>query len=156
TAALTRYAGVAVTGAAAASLVLSPPVRRASVARAYGIVLAAVLPLGWWMWRTAGTAGSPTSRTLAFHPPGRPEVSEALATAAAWFRPRGWPLGWRAAALAALLAALAAGWWVARREPASPAPARPRLLGIVLGLVAAHLALILVSKAFVDADIPLD
>src|SRR5262249_51017301 len=156
-AALARYVGVAVAGATAASLVLAAPrARRASVARAYGVVLAAVLPLGWWMWRTARATGSPAGRTLAFHPPGRPEVEEALATVPAWFAPRRWPLAWRSAAVAALLVAIAAGWWIARREPAAPAPTRSRLLGIVLGLVGAHLALVLVARTFFDADMPLD
>jgi hypothetical protein len=108
------------------------------------------------MWRTARATGSATGRTFVFHPPGRPEAKEAFTTVTAWFTPRGWPLAWRAAAVAALLVAVFAGWWIARREPPFPEPPRSRLLGIVLGLVGVHLALVLVSRAFFDADIPFD
>jgi hypothetical protein len=155
-AALTRYVGVAVMGATAASLAVRPRPARAAVGRAYGIGLAVVLPLGWWMSRTASATGSPTGRSVLFHPPGRREATEAVGTVAGWFTPRGWPLGWHEAALAALVVASIAGWGIVRREPALSSPPSSRLLAIVLALAGAHLAVVLVSRAFFDADVPLD
>ncbi len=142
-----RYAGVALSGAAALWALARP----GSAGRRLGGAALALLPAAVLQgaWTLRSHAQSVSLRHFGLKGDWGPTLEEGWQTARAWLAP-GVALPWLATALA-LVAAGCAGWAIAR------AARRERVLLAAAGLAAAcYLAIVLVSRLYADEAIPLD
>jgi 4-amino-4-deoxy-L-arabinose transferase-like glycosyltransferase len=153
-ASLTRYAGLSLlaTGALALLLLESRPLG-GRLRRGASFALMAGLPPVAWQIRNWLVAGTPTNRTLLFHPPAGTQLREAASTLAAWLP---YPQVSAEVRLVVLgLGALTAVVFVAQRgrgDPAVRSAPAWRMIGLTVLHAAVYLTFLLVSLTFLDAS----
>ena len=153
---LTRYAGLPVLVVAFAVLVAFGTGSSArKLARGAWVTAAVAAPLGLWLVRNAADAGTATGREVGWHVPGADDVRSAFGYVAGWFAPMGFPPALRAAVALAVVVLLAFALrpvlprLVSRRE-------RVVRVTALVGLAAAYLAFLLISRTIADSENPLD
>jgi hypothetical protein len=157
---LTRFAGLAVVGAAVVGTVLLTRQPRAARLRV-SVVMVAVscLRSAAWAIRSHRTTGFVAGRILAFHPITLQKLLDALATVAGWLIPATLPHHSRAAVL--LVAGLAAVNLPLLRRQARLSGNEPpalwwNLVRLLIIFVVVYALFLVTSLSFLDALTPLD
>ncbi|MCG8460606.1 MAG: glycosyltransferase family 39 protein [Holophagales bacterium] len=162
-ASLCRYIGVAlIAGATLALLLKGRRNLRTRVRSALAFAVVAVLPASLWALRNILLFGSPSDRTLVFHPVLAQKLGGVRIAAMDWASPIARSLSEdhrrSLGVLAVAITAFVLGFAVARaRSPMSRAPERITTLWTLCGcLIVSYLGLLSLSITFYDAHTPLN
>lgn len=159
-AALTRYAGVAVALLLGVAVLLRYRTFRSGLIPAAALTAVPLIPLGAWELFVAAQAGTPTNRTLAFHPATPAKVQELLGTLLSWIRPSE---VWNTKALALVFVGLVVLMgpavyrrWRGERAFRRSGSRRASMRRVVLVFGGIYALVVVLALTFFDATIPLD
>ena len=144
-ASMTRYVGISV--AISIGLV---SLGRFSRYRAGALVLLSFIPIAAWFVRNAIVSGAVSEKTFAWHPPTGKHFVQGAQAIGGWMVPGAIPAG-----IAGALVALAVLVWGVRKLSSNGTPLPPALRTCAL-FTGGYLAVVLLSRTFLDQNIPFD